>query len=30
MTKSGPIDFFKSWAIHVKNPIRAMAKRKKG
>jgi len=30
MTKNGPIDFAQSWAIYIKNPIRFMAKRKRG
>jgi len=30
LTKNGPIDFAQSWAIHMKNPIRLMAKRKRG
>jgi hypothetical protein len=30
LTKNGPIDFAQSWAIHKKNPIKFMAKRKKG
>jgi hypothetical protein len=30
MTKNGPIDFAQSWSVYLKNPIRFMAKRKRG